>query len=153
MGLDMYLFKETSVKTFHGDGNVYEVNVTKNGKPFTNIKPNRLDCIVEEVAYWRKVNQIHRWFVDNIQDGVDNCEKYWVEFEELETLLKLCKEVKENPERAKELLPTNSGFFFGSQEYDSYYMSDIEHTIEQLESILEEHSDDDYISYYYQSSW
>lgn len=29
--------------------------------------------IREEVGYWRKANHIHKWFVDNIQDGEDDC--------------------------------------------------------------------------------
>ena len=26
------------------------------------------------VAYWRKANAIHSWFVENCQDGVDECQ-------------------------------------------------------------------------------
>lgn len=29
--------------------------------------------IHEEVGYWRKANHIHNWFVENIQDGEDDC--------------------------------------------------------------------------------
>lgn len=43
-----------------------------------------------------------------------------------------------NPEVAKELLPTQSGFFFGSTEYDEYYMQDIDATIEILTKALAE---------------
>ena len=28
----------------------------------------------EEVAYWRKFNALHNWFVQNCQDGVDECQ-------------------------------------------------------------------------------
>ena len=31
-----------------------------------------------EVAYWRKANAIHGWFVYNIQDGVDDQNEYYV---------------------------------------------------------------------------
>lgn len=41
-----------------------------------------------------------------------------------------------NTEVAKELLPTNDGFFFGGTDYDEYYMDDIKHTIEVLEYAL-----------------
>jgi len=29
-------------------------------------------------AYWRKVNAVHKWFVDNVQGGEDNCGEYYV---------------------------------------------------------------------------
>ena len=32
-------------------------------------------------AYWRKSNQIHKWFVDNVQGGEDNCGDYYVSHE------------------------------------------------------------------------
>jgi len=58
--------------------------------------------------------------------------------------------VMENPEFAEELLPTQSGFFFGGTEYDEYYMQDIENTIKILEPELKlEHR----AEYYYRSSW
>lgn len=46
------------------------------------------------VAYWRKANAIHNWFVENAQDGVDNCGTYEVERYLLEDLLARCAEVK-----------------------------------------------------------
>ena len=49
----------------------------------------------EEVGYWRKANQIHKWFVDNVQDGVDDCGEYKVTKEQLiETVTKEYNEVK-----------------------------------------------------------
>lgn len=55
----------------------------------------------------------------------------------------------EDPTVAKELLPTVSGFFFGSYEYDEYYLQDVKDTILMLESVLKVEGDD----YYYSSSW
>lgn len=50
--------------------------------------------IKEEVGYWRKANQIHNWFVENIQDGIDDC-KYHREVteEDLRELLYTCATV------------------------------------------------------------
>jgi hypothetical protein len=45
------------------------------------------------VAYWRKANAIHKWFVDNVQDGVDECQPSDVSRKQLEELVRLCKEV------------------------------------------------------------
>jgi hypothetical protein len=67
-----------------------------------------------EAGYWRKANAIHKWFVDNIQSGDDNCGEYYVNKVDLEMLRTLCKKVQAEPDRASELLPSQSGFFFGS---------------------------------------
>lgn len=47
----------------------------------------------KEIAYWRKANMIHKWFVDNVQKGNDDCKEYKITKEHLEELLKLSKEV------------------------------------------------------------
>jgi hypothetical protein len=149
MGLDMYLDKRTYVKHWdhNGDDN-YEVKVTKGGEP-TNIKPKKVKYIIEEAGYWRKQNQIHRWFVENVQKGVDNCGDYYVSKEDLETLLELCRKVKADNSLADSLLPSASGFFFGGTEYDEWYFDGIDNTIQILEEALE----DGYGEYYYSSSW
>ncbi len=55
---------------------------------------------------------------------------------------------------AKELLPTQSGFFFGSEDYDEYYLQDVKDTIEILEPLVKELKEGDYTgTVYYQSSW
>ncbi len=108
--------------------------------------------IFQNIAYWRKANQIHKWFVENVQGGTDDCNMYEVEKEQLEDLLSTCKFVKDNPKLANKLLPTQCGFFFGSTEYDEYYMEDIDHTIEALEKVLKETDFDNWVVLYV-SSW
>lgn len=34
--------------------------------------------VIFRVAYWRKANQIHDWFVKNVQDGIDECQEAYV---------------------------------------------------------------------------
>ena len=51
--------------------------------------------ITDEVGYWRKANAIHKWFVDNVQDGEDDCDYYEVNKEQLEELLNICKLIKD----------------------------------------------------------
>ena len=108
--------------------------------------------VIFSVAYWRKANQIHQWFVENVQDGVDECQEAYVPREKLEELLALCKEIIAEPSKDDELLPTASGFFFGSTDYDEYYMADVKHTADRIEKLLADpafaKSD-----FYYQSSW
>lgn len=65
--------------------------------------------------------------------------------------------VMTNPEIAEKLLPTRSGFFFGSTDYDEFYMDDIELTIKIIEEAIQRDDELDKIkvdSYYeYHSSW
>ncbi len=49
-------------------------------------------------AYWRKANSIHRWFVENVQHGEDNCESYDVSREKLIELRDLCASIVESSE-------------------------------------------------------
>ena len=106
--------------------------------------------LVIQVGYWRKANHIHKWFVDNVQEGEDNCRNYDVSKEQLKDLLKLCKEIKEENSKAEELLPSQTGFFFGSYEYDEWYFDGINETIEIIERVLK--IDEDW-SFEYNSCW
>lgn len=125
MGLDMHLVKE----------NEY-------GKlDYTN-----------ELAYWRKANHIHSWFVKNVQSGIDNCEAHQVSKEQLEEFLRVCKEVLKDHSKAVELLPTRNGFFFGGTEYDEYYFADIEETEDIISGILDNFDFKNW-KLYYDSSW
>jgi hypothetical protein len=101
-------------------------------------------------AYWRKANQIHKWFVDNVQDGEDNCGEYYVPNEKLKELLTTCRQAlfKKDPSE----LPPQPGFFFGSYDIDEYYWRDIKNTIKQLKKLVEA-PDFDNLSFYYTSSW
>jgi hypothetical protein len=101
------------------------------------------------MGYWRKSNMIHHWFVNNLADGVDECQTIFVKREDLEALKELCIQVIANPTDAEALLPTGSGFFFGSTSYDQYYFGDLNDTIGILTRCLE--SKFDYFEY--QASW
>ena len=50
---------------------------------------------------------------------------------------------------AQNLLPTQSGFFFGSTDYDEFYVQNLQHTKEVLEKALQDKSE----SYTYWASW
>jgi hypothetical protein len=103
------------------------------------------------VAYWRKANAIHQWFVDNVQNGEDNCREHHVSREQLIELRSLVQEVIDDNGKASELLPTQSGFFFGSTDYDYYYFEDMKNTAEMIDGILKGVSQE--WDFYYQSSW
>ena len=96
-----------------------------------------------EVAYWRKANEIHKWFIDHLGLPEDfNCEHAEVSKEDLEELIETCKFVLGRKGRndaikvAEERLPTQGGFFFGSTDYDDYYYEDLEYTIKELEKVI-----------------
>ncbi len=101
-----------------------------------------------EVAYWRKANQIHPWFVRNVQGGVDECEQFPVSREQLETLRQTCMEVLDT--KNYKLLEPQEGFFFGSTDIDEYYWEDLRDTINQLDKVLEMPAA---YTFFYQSSW
>jgi hypothetical protein len=182
MGLDMYLTKKIYVGGNYEHNNVTgKISIKRNGNPI-KIDLSKVTYIILDAGYWRKANQIHNWFVKNVQDGVDNCGEYYVESGKLEELLGVCKEIKakcsltpgkirngqtsgadgkwvdimedgnlmENSSVAAELLPSASGFFFGSTDYDEYYLQDIENTIEIIENVLADKEPSDI---YYHSSW
>lgn len=102
----------------------------------------------QEVAYWRKANQIHAWFVDNVQGGVDECEQFPVTRPQLETLRQLCMEALDT--KNPKLLAPRSGFFFGGTEIDDWYWDDLRGTIDQLDKVLEMPAN---LEFFYQSSW
>jgi hypothetical protein len=95
MGLDMYLNKMNYVKNWQHQPKEthHHVLVTQDGKPCTHIVPRRITYVVEEVAYWRKANAIHRWFVGNVQDGNDDCRGYRVSRDQLSRLREDCGRV------------------------------------------------------------
>ena len=57
-----------------------------------------------------------------------------------------------NTDVAKELLPTTSGFFFGSTDYDEWYYNDIEYTVNVIKKVLKT-TDFETQMIYYCSSW
>lgn len=76
-----------------------------------------------------------------IQNGQHYKDGVWV------PILEEGKTVKDSTS-AEILLPTTKGFFFGSTDYDQYYVDDLKNTVEQLDVIIEEGGE-----FYYQSSW
>jgi len=145
MGLDMYLYARQFTAKAYAKPELYNKLVQE--------APFALDFATLEVqvAYWRKANQIHAWFVKHVQNGKDDCQEYRVTRDQLQLLVDNCKLVLMNKEEAANLLPVQEGFFFGSYEYNEYYFGDLQDTIDQLEKILNEYPED--WDFKYQSSW
>lgn len=110
MGLDMYLEKRKKGSRSYDD--------------------------YEEVAYWRKANQIRNWFDRKI--GVENCEYHTVTRELLVELVQDCNRVLDNHALARRVMPTSEGFFFGCTEYSEWYFEDLERTVEMVLGVIAE---------------
>jgi hypothetical protein len=106
---------------------------------------------IEEVAYWRKANAIHGWFM-KLAD-VDDCSPVRVHKSALIELRNDCQKVLDEGtiETAMELLPPTSGFFFGSSEIDDWYWEDIKETVTKLNEIIDNSTEDQ--EFEYQASW
>ena len=147
MGLDMYLTAKRYIYDFDDDGKALR-------EQLEDLEVNGMEVkeLSYRAGYWRKANQIHKWFVDNVQEGVDNCGEYLVTHDKLERLLDLVNEVLRNRDKANELLPTANGFFFGSDVYDEGYFDDLIQTKAIIENVL---ALDNFNRYdiYYSSSW
>jgi len=154
MGLDMYLIKETYIGASreYNDAQV-EISVKRQGKD-VYINSNRITYIHEEVAYWRKANQIHNWFVEIVQNGIDDCRSYPVSLSQLRELNDLCIQVLEKKDNhfSEHCLPTRDGCFFGDTGYEELYYADVEDTINMLTTLIEE-TNDNYVTFQYRSSW
>lgn len=155
MGLDMYL----SAKKYHSDGS-WRSETEK--AEFQKLKDmSGVGTVIDKVGlahiylevsvgYWRKQNAIHKWFVDNCQNGTDDCRTSYVGREQLEELRTLCQKVLDAPKDADSILPAQSGFFFGGTDYDEWYVNGLNETIAFVDSAL---SMPDEWEFEYHSSW
>jgi hypothetical protein len=165
MGLDMYLsakkhlskinykvLQENNELDYNSPEAIYpEFNDLMQLTQLTDVATDMYGASVEVTcAYWRKANQIHSWFVREVQGGEDNCGEYYVSSDKLIELLAICKHSLENKDPA--LLLPQGGFFFGSTDIDEWYWNDLKSTISQLERILALPEFDN-LSFYYNSSW
>lgn len=154
MGLDMYLsakkymsryFDEKDSERIKSINEIFKIEGDEDGD-------YGAQEVIFRVAYWRKANAIHKWFVDHVQNGQDDCDEYHITRDQLKSLMELCEQILANKKKAQELLPTQNGFFFGGTDYDEWYMGDIQYTVDRFKKILSdpafEKSD-----FYYQSSW
>jgi hypothetical protein len=135
MGLDMYLM-------------AYERGATP--AVYDEATGEEVGAEGREVGYWRKANQIHSWFVQHCQNGVDECQNTLVPREKLQELRDTVKMVLDDHSKAEELLAPQGGFFFGSTEIDDWYFEDLNESLQILDQAIFESETYDI---YYQSSW
>lgn len=123
MGLDMYIYKCRKMNDFSAmdyyfaneafsyyeekelakanhdnfpfslsDWDIPETMTEEKIKPLQNIY-SKHSTIFETVASWTKANHIHNWFVNNIQDVIDNRFYYFVTEDDFLELKELCEKV------------------------------------------------------------
>ena len=170
MGLDMYLYGERYISRNYSDDPIATSNAL-----LTTLKELDLlddDAIEKEniygysakvvVKYWRKAWPIHRWFVENVQNGEDNCGEYRVQTDALQQLLSDCQAVlsaKDDPDIAHDTawayIPPSENLEYNAFEDPreaEYYYYHIERTAKVLKHLLTDKKFEDY-DFYYSSSW
>jgi hypothetical protein len=191
MGLDMYMYSAKKVKGLNAkdyeraDNAVSDVKVQESFIPkvkesikgkskqvfdeldsSVKVRGNYMSwySIFNEIGYWRKANAIHNFFVQECQNGVDECQLSIVKQSHLKDLLKRCKRamslkdiylndgIIKDGEGIETFLPTTSGFFFGGTEFNEWYFNDVEETIELITKVLKE-TDFKTQIIFYRSSW
>lgn len=166
MGLDMYLYVEEYISKWNYQA--VEERAAENFLDLTVEVKNKLrehrvfDTVKRElgiepckdsphmivricVAYWRKANAIHNWFIENCaENGVDDCYVSKEQFEQLrrDVTLAVAEEKKRIP--AEGTIQPRSGFF-STDNFDDY-LNELRETKEMLERL----PDRDYI---YRASW
>ena len=103
MGLDMYLSAKKYMSRYFDPADTDRIRSINEvfGIEGNEDEDYGAQEVIFRVAYWRKANAIHQWFVENVQDGTDDCGEYHVSREQLEELLDLCKQIVAEPKKAK----------------------------------------------------
>jgi hypothetical protein len=157
MGLDIYFHKtkRTEWERFQND------TQAKSGNSSHDFEP-------EEIGYFRKVNFLMSFF-----DYDGNCEYKEISRERLQALRDACAEIAKmkpvrieitrydyggtdevkdyslaDKTRCAELLPTQSGFFFGNTEYDQWYFQEVKEVLIWVDRVLSDLADDEVVLMY-----
>ena len=101
--------------------------------------------------WFRKVNFLVKYFEDKGESLMDEDSSCEVSREDVEDLIDRCNKVLKDHSLAEKLLPTRSGFFFGSTEYDDNYFRKVKdvHDFLEFELIpeMEQLKDDEIIKF------
>lgn len=167
-------------ETWERDDNDKLISVFKNpetGEPVD--VSGYADYSFNEWLYWRKFNALHHWFVYHYDGEEDDCEPHSVSVGDMFNLMDILEEVMsykkylepipgidnnedgywkeirdENVcEHLDNLLPTQSGFFFGSTDYDNWYFDNAERTLNALKEVEDDMKSGEIEKFIYRASW
>lgn len=102
---------------------------------------------VRLVHSWRKANQIRQWFVTRFDKDDDAQLKITLTGDDIDALISDIEQVLGDKQLAPNLLPTSSGFFFGSTDYDIYYFGELKDTLQYLKNDFEYDFDNEQLFY------
>ena len=83
-------------------------------------------------AYFRKVNFLFKYY----EDRGKMYDQYYAftDADDIDDIIDRCEQVLQDHTLADELLPTQSGFFFGGTDYDDWYFSDVRDCLRQMKN-------------------
>ena len=150
MGLDIYFHKtkrsewnevKSKIEAFN------ELPEEEQTKQYESETYPTKDFNPDDIGYFRKVNFLMSFF-----DYDGNCEYKEIAKCELEDLRDACAEISKmepiNKERCAELLPTQSGFFFGNTDYNEWYFDDVKEMFVWVDGVLSNLADDEVVLMY-----
>lgn len=141
MGLDMYLYRNLDQ-----NGNVLKITPQAefDNDAFAKLLKRATKCNVSylhpalsiNIAYWRKANAIHEWFIAHCADDIDTCQDISVSLESLHDLKDTCERILKAPNDMalmEWLLPPQEGFFFGDTDLNdsdtlNSYLENVKYT-------------------------
>lgn len=138
MGLDMMLYKvERDEIAYWRKANAihawFERRLVPEGEEMEDCKPYYVgkEDLLALKSDCEKVLKASKLVEETVQVKQYNSETKEYEF------VPTTRMMIEDPTVAMKLLPTQSGFFFGSTMYDDDYLHSLENTIEQIDQILD----------------
>ena len=157
----MYLYARKSISSIEWEPKTYNKKMNADFTILTSLvgatdwvyNPEDLAfaSVSIQVGYWRKVNAVHNWFIQELANGVDECQPIYVPRSSLIDLKNACEIVLRDHSQADAILPTGSGFFFGSTEYDEWYFYGLEKTVKIVTKLIEDVPEG--WAFEYQASW
>ena len=108
-----------------------------------------------QIGYFRKFNALHSYIVKTFANGIDNCQDiilYKKDVEQIKKVLDEVLNVHQQAEKAKEILPTQSGYFFGGTDYDEFYFDEVKVAANLMQSFLDNFDFENY-QLVYRASW
>lgn len=103
-----------------------------------------------KAAKLRKCNMLHTWVSAYCEREPENCEEIKLPRSAVEKMISDVEIVLSDPTLGPTILPTTDGFFFGSTEYDDFYLAKIEDVAVRLSDMLVEHDD---VRWFYYVEW